>query len=138
MDAAEAERRLSGDLGMAVSNYSPHTDGFSFTVPTEANAYKAAHKYRYSRRVDVQPAPNISAWYVSIYDTDPALTTLIRNYRFEIERAFRRAGRIQAYIAITMSSRADGEITQAHLSELQALTAKLKDIDDHLGVASEP
>lgn len=61
------EQSLSSELKMQVSNLLTYHDGFSFTVPTEFDAYKAAYKYQGSKQVIVREAPNVSAWSVQIY-----------------------------------------------------------------------
>ena len=66
MDNAEVERRLSANLHMTVSNFCKFAEGFSFTVATEFEAYKAAYAYRYSSKVQVSEAPNVNAWLVWI------------------------------------------------------------------------
>lgn len=60
------EARLSADLKTQVTNYYSYHDGFSFCVPTELEAYKAAYIYR-SMRTRVEFAPNVGAWLVQIY-----------------------------------------------------------------------
>jgi hypothetical protein len=58
---------LGQKLGVQVENFADYHDGFSFTVPTELAAYKAAYLYQGSRVV-VKYAPNIEAWSVAIYN----------------------------------------------------------------------
>lgn len=41
--------------------------GFSFTVESELDAYKAAYEYRYCRRVEVKFAGGVKKWQVSVY-----------------------------------------------------------------------
>lgn len=60
---------LNRSLGVNVSNLFDYHDGFSFTVKTELEAYKAAHKYQNLRTV-VRFAPNVSMWSVQIYKTE--------------------------------------------------------------------
>lgn len=63
-----AEQSISAVLGIQISNFGKHADGFSFTVQTEFEAYKAAYKYRYSKRVYVTEAPNVKAWLVQVWN----------------------------------------------------------------------
>jgi hypothetical protein len=67
MNEREAARRISSDLGIAVDNFADYSDGFSFTVTTELEAYKAAYKYQGSKRVVVKEAPIVSGWLVQVY-----------------------------------------------------------------------
>lgn len=61
------EQSLSADFKTTVSNFTTYHDGFSFTVPTELDAYKAAYKYQGCKQVIVREAPNVSAWSVQVY-----------------------------------------------------------------------
>jgi hypothetical protein len=67
MTANVAESRISKDLGMKISNFADYADGFSFTVSTELEAYKAAYKYQGVKKVVVKFAPNVNAWLVQVY-----------------------------------------------------------------------
>jgi hypothetical protein len=67
MTANVAESRISKDLGMKISNFADYGDGFSFTVETELEAYKAAYKYQGVKKVVVKFAPNVNAWLVQVY-----------------------------------------------------------------------
>ncbi len=60
-------KRVQGALPMGISNFAEHQDGFSFTVATEIDAYKAAYVYRFTKNVIVSFAPNISEWLVQVY-----------------------------------------------------------------------
>ena len=40
-------KSISSELKMEIANFDKHCDGFSFTVKTELEAYKAAYKYRF-------------------------------------------------------------------------------------------
>ena len=64
---ARIEKLMSKDLGVKISNYEEYWDGFSFTVKAELNAYKAAYKYAYRKRVIVLEAPHIKSWTVQIF-----------------------------------------------------------------------
>lgn len=64
------EKSLSSEWGIKVSNLATFHDGFSFTVPTELEAYKVAHKYQNCRRTIVIEAPNVNAWLVQVYVND--------------------------------------------------------------------
>lgn len=65
--ATEAQVKLLGQsLGMEISNFLTYSDGFSFTVATELEAYKAAYQYQ-DNRVAVKFAPNVGLWSVQIY-----------------------------------------------------------------------
>lgn len=64
-----AERRISNALGFEVGNFASYSDGFSFTVETELNAYKATYKYHGpNNRLVVKYAPNINKWLVQLYE----------------------------------------------------------------------
>lgn len=60
-------KSLEKNLGMKIDNFSEYSDGFSFTVQTELEAYKAAFKYRGCENTWVKYAPNVSAWSVQVY-----------------------------------------------------------------------
>lgn len=66
MNATEAARRISVDLRIKVSNFFDYHNGFSFTVPTELEAYKAAYKYQGVKQVIVREAPSVNAWSVQV------------------------------------------------------------------------
>lgn len=59
-------KSLSNSLKMEIDNLTCYSDGFSFTVKTELQAYKAAYKYQ-GRRVVVKFAPNVNLWSVQVY-----------------------------------------------------------------------
>lgn len=61
------EKSLSSDLKAQVANLATFHDGFSFTVPTELDAYKAAYKYQGCKRVVVKEAVNVGLWLVQVY-----------------------------------------------------------------------
>ena len=63
----EATRRITESLDTEISNFAKYHDGFSFTVATELEAYKAAHKYQGVTWTTVAEAPNVNAWLVQIY-----------------------------------------------------------------------
>lgn len=60
-------KSLGNSLGMEISNFFDYSDGFSFTVKTELEAYKAAYKYQGLRTV-VKFAPNVNLWSVQVYN----------------------------------------------------------------------
>jgi hypothetical protein len=64
---ARMEKSLSNDLNTKVTNFSDFSDGFSFTVETELDAYKAAHKYQFCRETSVKEAPAVDGWLVQVY-----------------------------------------------------------------------
>lgn len=59
-------KSLGRSLGMEIDNFTEFHDGFSFTVKTELEAYKAAYKYQ-PLRVVVRYAPNVGLWSVQVY-----------------------------------------------------------------------
>lgn len=59
-------KALGDSLGIEISNFFMYSDGFSFTVGTELEAYKVAYKYQPTRTV-VRFAPNVGKWSVQIY-----------------------------------------------------------------------
>jgi hypothetical protein len=61
------EASLSNELGCKIENLHPFSDGFSFTVQDELDAYKAAYRYRYAEDVYVKYAPNVNVWLVQVY-----------------------------------------------------------------------
>ena len=54
--------------GIKTSDFMKYFDGFSFTVKTELDAYKAAYKYQGCKSVSVKEATNIGAWLVQVYN----------------------------------------------------------------------
>jgi hypothetical protein len=58
---------LGNSIGMSIDNFAQYHDGFSFTVETELEAYKAAYKYQGCKKVVVKYAPNVYLWSVQIY-----------------------------------------------------------------------
>lgn len=62
------DERMTSHLRMKVENMSMYHDGFSFTVETELEAYKAAYAYRRSKTTKVRFAPNINQWLVQVYN----------------------------------------------------------------------
>lgn len=60
-------KQLESVLGMKISNFFDYSDGFSFTVVTELEAYKAAYKYK-GCNVVVKYAPNVEMWSVQVYN----------------------------------------------------------------------
>ena len=70
MNQENRERSLSRSIGVKISNLNDYSDGFSFTVETELEAYKAAYKYKHAKNCVVSEAPNISAWAVQVYRED--------------------------------------------------------------------
>ena len=67
-----AAKSVGREVGAEVSNFAWNADGFSFTVATELEAYKAAYKYRYAKEVLVKHAPHIGAWFVRVTKDDKA------------------------------------------------------------------
>jgi hypothetical protein len=63
----EAELRIGKDLHCYVSNFAEFSDGFSFTVVNELDAYKAAYKYQGVKKTVVKYAPNINMWLIQVY-----------------------------------------------------------------------
>lgn len=63
---------LSVSFGCIVTNLAFYHDGFSFTVPTELDAYKVAYKYQGPGidRTVVKFAPNVNLWSVQIYNKE--------------------------------------------------------------------
>lgn len=68
MSQDKMNSRMSDALEMKVSNFLKYDDGFSFTVNTELEAYKAAHKYQFAKETKVSFAPNVNKWSVSVYN----------------------------------------------------------------------
>jgi len=66
-------KQLQSVLGMEISNFFDYSDGFSFTVKTELEAYKAAYKYQGCEAV-VKYSPNVEMWSVQVYN-HPAINT---------------------------------------------------------------
>ena len=60
-------KQLQNVLGMEISNFFDYSDGFSFTVKTELEAYKAAYRYQGCKTV-VRYAPNVELWSVQVYN----------------------------------------------------------------------
>ena len=54
--------------GIKTNNFAKFHDGFSFTVESELDAYKAAYEYRACKRVKVTYAPNVGEWLVQVYN----------------------------------------------------------------------
>ena len=67
---ARMEKSLSTEWGFQVSNFAKYSHGFSFTVPTELDAYKAAHKYQFAKETVVKEAPNVKSWLVQVYSKE--------------------------------------------------------------------
>jgi hypothetical protein len=74
-------KSLGHSIGVEIDNLNEYHDGFSFTVKTELDAYKAAHKYQGPAidRTVVRPAPNVGGWSVHIY-RKPAVTEYVRPF----------------------------------------------------------
>lgn len=64
---ARMEKSLSNELDTKVTNFADFSDGISFTVETELDAYKAAHKYQFCKKTSVKEAPAVSGWLVQVY-----------------------------------------------------------------------
>ena len=67
-----ARKSLGDSFGCIVSDLFFYHDGFSFTVPTEFDAYKSAHKYQGPgiNHTTVKFSPNVNQWTVQIYLTE--------------------------------------------------------------------
>ena len=65
MSEETANVRLTTTLGCFVLHYNDHSDGFSFTVPSELEAYRCAYKYQPHKTV-VREAPNVGRWLVHV------------------------------------------------------------------------
>lgn len=67
-----AEQRISRDLHIDVENYAAYADGFSFTVATELQAYKAAYQYQGPaiQRATVRYASGVNRWLVQVYKSN--------------------------------------------------------------------
>lgn len=63
----QREKTLSNDLGMEIDRLTYYADGFSFTVETELEAYKAAYKYQHRQNVHVVKPDYSNDWLVHIY-----------------------------------------------------------------------
>lgn len=65
----DTERDLSRDLGVpfVLGCMNMYSDGFSFVVPDELSAYKAAYQYQHVPRVNVTEAPNVGGWLVQVF-----------------------------------------------------------------------
>ncbi len=66
---AKAAERMSSSGRFVASNYSRSANGFSSTVATELEAYRAAFDWRFKSSVQVEEAPNVGGWLVIV--TDP-------------------------------------------------------------------
>ena len=63
---------LSSDLHAEVTNLRYDDSGFTFTVPTELDAYKAAYKYRYADETSVfELVTDPGMWRVRIVNRFP-------------------------------------------------------------------
>lgn len=69
MNQRDKELSLGKSLGMKIENLTMYDDGFSFTVQTEHEAYKAAYRYQGPgiEKTVVREAPNVNAWSVQVY-----------------------------------------------------------------------
>lgn len=68
--SAQVESLLSNALGVEVQDFYKYYDGFSFTVPTELSAYKAAHKYQGPKlRTAIRPTL-AGRWTVQVYNQE--------------------------------------------------------------------
>ena len=59
-----------------IDNFAEYENGFSFTVSTELEAYKAAHAYQHCKETKISQAPNINGWLVQVVVEN---YTMIRN-----------------------------------------------------------
>lgn len=69
MNQSDKENSLGKTLGVKISNLSMYDCGFSFTVQTELEAYKAAYRYQGPgiEKTVVREAPNVNAWSIHVY-----------------------------------------------------------------------
>ena len=63
-----AAERVGMSVGCQVFDFYKYHDGFSFTVETELQAYRAAWKYCFGSRPKVSEAPNVGRWSVRVYN----------------------------------------------------------------------
>lgn len=63
----QMSKKVSSSIEMNIDNFATYHDGFSFTVLTELEAYKAAYKYQGCKKVVVKEAVNVNAWLVQVY-----------------------------------------------------------------------
>jgi len=66
MNMNREEKNMARVVGCPVSHYARYSDGFSFCVEGELNAYKAAYVYRHSDSVTVQESVTKGTWLVSV------------------------------------------------------------------------
>ena len=59
-------QKIETALGMKIANFAEYSDGFSFTVATELEAYKAAYAYQGCGRVSVREAKSVEGWLVQL------------------------------------------------------------------------
>lgn len=70
-EAKKGNKMVSEELGgVAVSNFCQHSNGITFTVESELDAYKAAYKYRYCKKTNVNFSEDIGAWVVQVYTAE--------------------------------------------------------------------
>ena len=62
-----ANENISKVVGCKVVGYESYSNGFSFCVPTELDAYKAAYAYRNMKNVNVLFSVNFECWVVQVY-----------------------------------------------------------------------
>ena len=60
-------QKVQSALPMGINRFAEHHDGFSFTVATELDAYKAAYIFRFAKFIKVKLAPNVNEWLISVY-----------------------------------------------------------------------
>lgn len=62
----QVTKSLARNLGMEIFDLFTYHDGFSFSVNTELEAYKAAYKYQTLKTV-VSYAPGVQMWRIRVY-----------------------------------------------------------------------
>ena len=60
------QERIEGIVGMKISDFGEYSDGFSFTVTTELEAYKAAYALRELGWTSVRKLESNDMWYIQL------------------------------------------------------------------------
>lgn len=68
-EAILAEKFLTDHLGMQVTDYVKFSTNYSFDVPTELEAYKAAYRYKHVGDAIVTESKLRGNWRVRIYES---------------------------------------------------------------------
>jgi hypothetical protein len=66
MNEKTKAQKVENIVGMKISDFGEYSDGFSFTVPTEAEAYKAAYALREYGWTSVRALASGNGWYVQL------------------------------------------------------------------------